>query len=110
VRLKGADSLEHGVLQVAEELDVELRVAAAHRRDPPEVLPGEQLFLDRPDGTTGQFDLRARQGGGQVGVEGTDIQVRVTKSDGELPQVAQVVVEQAVESPTPSWTSQNLKS
>ena len=74
-----------------------MRVAAAHRRDPPEVLPGEQLLLDRADGTTDQCDLRARQGGGKVGVEGPDVQVRVTESDGELPQVAQVVVKQAVE-------------
>jgi hypothetical protein len=69
MRLECADSLQHGVLQVTKELNVATRVPPAYRRDPPEVLSGEQLFLDRRDGTTDQCDLRAGHDGGEVGVE-----------------------------------------
>ncbi len=42
VDLERPNSLQHSRFQVTQQLDVDVRVEAAQRRDPPEVVPGEQ--------------------------------------------------------------------
>ena len=67
--LERPDPLQHGRFQVAQQLNVELRVATSERRNPPYVVLDEQELLDSGAGPADQRGIRTRRQGGEIGVK-----------------------------------------